>query len=212
MAQAIMPALTIGSALYGASRQRKAIKRAQQQQERLYRDAQERVEPFMESGVAATQQIQNDLDTGQLGGSFTPDNFTQDPGYQFRLSEGEQGLERMQAARGNLYSGSAAKEMERFRQGLAAQAYQDAYNRWLQEQQQRYGMLAGQSDLGFRAASNIGQLDTGIGMSRAGRIMGANDATQRGFGQSLAALQNLSDNSQRMLTGAMSGGAGFTGY
>lgn len=51
------------------------------------------------------------------------------PDYQFRLNQGQQALERTQAAKGGLVSGNALIEAQQFGQGLAAQAYGDHIDR-----------------------------------------------------------------------------------
>ena len=140
------------ASLLGANKQKKAIERARREQAEQAAAAQERLAPYQEQGEYATQQIREGLDTGTLGGSFTPDQYLESPDYQFNLDQGMQALDRTQSARGNLYSGQAVKEASRFQQGLASQGYQDAYNRWLQTQQNRYGQLSGQQNIGYGAA------------------------------------------------------------
>lgn len=61
------------------------------------------------------------------------EGFDVDPGYQFRLQQGEEGIERSQAARGGRFGGAALKELERFRQGLASQEFNNFTNRRAQE-------------------------------------------------------------------------------
>ena len=59
--------------------------------------------------------------------------FNADPGYAFRLSEGQKALERQAAARGGLISGSALKAAQRYGQDMGTQDYgralQDFYGR-----------------------------------------------------------------------------------
>lgn len=52
-----------------------------------------------------------------------------DPGYQFRLQQGQQALERSAAARGGLLSGRALKDTADFSQGLASQEFGQAFAR-----------------------------------------------------------------------------------
>lgn len=87
---------------------------------------------------------------------FEPGDLTQDPGYQFRLKEGEQALGRQQAARGNYFSGGALKAAQDYGQGLADTTYNEAYNRWLQQNQQNIGV-----------AGSLAGLDTEGGNVRA---------------------------------------------
>lgn len=104
---------------------------------------------------------------------FTEQDFRNDPGYQFRLEQGQQALERSQAARGGLLSGRALRETQELGQGLADQSYQDAYNRWLQKQRQGVGVAGQQAEL-----------SQGIGNIRAARTLGLNNT----FGNTLSQI------------------------
>lgn len=61
---------------------------------------------------------------------FSEANFKADPGYQFRLDQGNQSIQNMAAATGNLNSGRALKDAMTFNSGLASQEYQNAYARY----------------------------------------------------------------------------------
>lgn len=69
---------------------------------------------------------------------FSMEDFHADPGYQFRLQQGNQGVERSAAAMGGQLSGATMKALARFNQGTADQAYGDAYNRYNQDQSTVY--------------------------------------------------------------------------
>lgn len=154
--------------------------------------AAERLKPYEQLGQEYTDQIRQmlgsmpnyskriagELDAGTLGGEFTPQDFTQDPGYEFRRQEGEKALSRQLASMGMRESGAAVKRAMEFNQGLADQEYGDAYNRWLEQQQNRYKMLAGQQGvetalmanqqgLGADATNALANLDLDVGDIRA---------------------------------------------
>lgn len=102
------------------------------------------------------------------GFSFTPGDLTQDPGYQFSLSEGNKAAERAQLARGGYFSGAAAKELAQFNQGLADSTYNTAYNRALGAYETGLkGALAGAGvnenigNIKANAATNQGNLYSG---------------------------------------------------
>lgn len=61
--------------------------------------------------------------------NFTGKDLASDPGYQFGLNQGTQGIERGQASRGNFLSGAAMKELNRFNQDYAGTKFNDAFNR-----------------------------------------------------------------------------------
>ncbi len=66
---------------------------------------------------------------------FAQNGFNADPGFQFRLNQGQAALERSAAARGKALSGQAAQALTRFGQNLASQEFSAARNRALQENQ-----------------------------------------------------------------------------
>ena len=149
--------------LVGGLRANKATDRAANHQASGMSAAQAELKPYMETGSQANTMLSNKLSDGSLGGNFTPGDLTQEPGYQLRLSQGEQALGRKQSAGGNYYSGQALKEAQTYGQGLADQTYNDAYNRWLQQQQNTYNMLSGQQSQGLGAATDHGKYSAGIG-------------------------------------------------
>jgi hypothetical protein len=66
--------------------------------------------------------------------AFTPptaNDVLNDPGFQFRLQEGQQALERSASARGTLLTGGTLKDLADFSQGLASTEYGNAYDRSL---------------------------------------------------------------------------------
>lgn len=75
-----------------------------------------------------------------------------DPGYQFRLQQGQQALERSLGARGMNQSGAALKAAQEYGQGLADQTYNDYFTR-----QSRI------ANNGLTAASGLGSLYTNLG-------------------------------------------------
>jgi hypothetical protein len=65
----------------------------------------------------------------------TMDQLQMDPGYQFRLNQGLNALQGSAAARGSLQSSGTMKDILDYSQGAASQEYQNAYNRFSQNQQ-----------------------------------------------------------------------------
>jgi hypothetical protein len=61
--------------------------------------------------------------------SFTGQDVAKDPGYQFGLQQGQQGIDRAQASRGNFLSGAAIKEAGRFNSDYAGTRFDQAFNR-----------------------------------------------------------------------------------
>jgi hypothetical protein len=81
--------------------------------------------PYSTAGATAVNRLSTGLATGgEFSKPFTLTNFTADPGYAFRLSEGQKALERQSAARGGLMSGGALKAATRFGQEMGSQEFQ----------------------------------------------------------------------------------------
>lgn len=130
-----------------------------------------------EDALLKQQRANQGLFQPFLNETFTPGDLTQDPGYQFQLSQGNQALDRQQAAKGNYFSGSALKEAQDYGQGLADTTYNQSFNRWLQTQQQKLGAAgaaAGVNDnignIQANAITNTGNVLSGS----LGGILGGN--------------------------------------
>lgn len=157
----------------------KSINTATNQQVQGNQEAQAQLDPYMATGKQANTQLQNALSSGELGGTFNPGDLTKDAGYQFKLAEGQKGLDRRASAGGNYFSGQALKEAQQFGQGLADTTYGDAYNRDLERQKNLYAILSGQQGQGQTAATNYGGYSTNSGTARAqGEIAKQNNKNQ----------------------------------
>jgi hypothetical protein len=78
----------------------------------------------------ASFQSRPDLSGFEDMPAFNADAMRDDPGYQFRLDEGQKGIERTAAARGGVLSGAAVKAAERFGQDYASNEYGNSFNRY----------------------------------------------------------------------------------
>jgi hypothetical protein len=115
--------LGIAANLYGGSSQDAAIKK---QQEQL---------------LNANQSQLANLET------FDPSNITNDAGYQFNLEQGQKGLNQGLAAGGSLFSGRALKAASEYNQGYASNAFDAAYQRWLQKTQGKNALIGAGGDV-----------------------------------------------------------------
>lgn len=77
-------------------------------------------------------------------GTFDPSNITNDAGYQFNLQQGQQGLDRQEAADGGLLSGAALKAASQYNQNYANNALNSAYQRYLDQTGATNQLLASQ--------------------------------------------------------------------
>lgn len=75
-------------------------------QKQVYADQQKREAPWIAAGTKALSDLQDLKFTAPTGVDES-----NDPGYKFRLDEGQKALENSAAARGNLLSGNTAKAL-----------------------------------------------------------------------------------------------------
>jgi hypothetical protein len=143
-------------------------------QRRMYDESVARQQPWLQAG-------QNALTKLTSASEYTPfgmDQFKQDPGYGFRMSEGMKALERSAAARGGLLSGGTLKGIQRYGQDLGSQEYQNAFNRYQAERQARLGPLQSLAGVGQTTANTLGQY--GQNYANQANQLGMINATNQG--------------------------------
>jgi hypothetical protein len=124
----------------------------------------------------------------------TMEDLTMDPGFSFRMSEGEKALARMQSARGQLFGGGAIKAGVRYGQEMGSQEFQNAYNRLMNQRATvtnallgigGYGpAIAGQNVSAMGSAgSNIANIQLGGGQARASGYLGQANALNQALSQ-----------------------------
>lgn len=91
-----------------------------------------------------------------LSAGFSQEDLSQDPGYQFQLAEGNKALDSRLSAMGMTGSGAALKEALKYSQGLADTTYNDAYNRWLAQNQPLASLGSGAASSAADIYGNIG--------------------------------------------------------
>jgi len=208
-------AAIVGSALVGgaisaraSSKASKAQQQAAEQSADVQREIFERQtelqEPFRQSGITSQNELMRLLGLGESGrgtpeyGMLTRqygmDQFQQDPGYGFRLSEGMKALDRSAAARGGLLSGGTLKASQRYGQDLASQEFNNAFNRYQAQLNTRLGTLGSMYGGGQAAAGQLvgaaGQMGEGVsnalmmgGQARASGYLGQANALNQALGQ-----------------------------
>lgn len=141
-----------------AAQQAAADREAQQQ---LYQQQRADQAPYREAGYRTLSQIMAGVQPGgEFDRRFSLSDFQADPGYQFRLEQGQKALDRAAAATGSGYSGAQLKALANFNSGLASQEYGNAYNRFNTDQSARYNRLASVSGLGQTALNQTQQAGT----------------------------------------------------
>ena len=172
-----------------ANTQAQSARDANELMYRMYQEQKGLQEPFRGAGIGAQNRLLDLLglskNTGAEGfGKYAKDfgmsDFTADPGYGFRLSEGQKALERQAAARGGLISGSALKAATRFGQDMGSQEYMNAYNRYQTDRSNRLAPLGSLLSSGQAAASNTGAAAGSFGAGASGNITSAGAAGAAG--------------------------------
>jgi hypothetical protein len=97
---------------------------------------------------------------GSLSKKFTMDDYQADPGYQFRLDQGNKAINAAQAARGGFYSGAALKAANEYGGNMASQEYGNAYNRYQTDTGTLYSRLGGLANTG------MGATNTAVGLGQ----------------------------------------------
>jgi hypothetical protein len=180
----MIPAAIIGSSLFGANAANKAADtqagaadRAAELQYKMYQENVARQQPFLEAGVGALNKLTAAADYKPFG----MDQYKADPGYAFRLGEGQKALDRQAAARGGLISGGALKAATRYGQDMGSQEYQNAFNRYQAERQAMLGPLQSLAGVGQTTAATLGNAGQSYGAGAGEAYMGGANARASGY-------------------------------
>ncbi len=207
--------------------------------------------PFLQIGQQNAQGLNQQVNSGAFnnpqfnyqapqwqGGnfSFDPSQVTQDPGYKFRLQQGEDQVQQSAAARGLLHSGSTLKGINDYAQGQASSELGAAYNRQLGQyndnrtnfnndrsfgynqasdqygrlvasNQDRYNKLASLAGYGPTAATNLGNLGSNYGNAYGNNLMGAGNAQAAGIIGQANAKSNAVSQGLQFVSGLVGAGA-----
>lgn len=140
------------------------------------------LQPYADQGSKAYNQISN---LNGLNGSQAQTDamsrFTTDPGYQFKLQQGVDAIDRSAFARGSGASGQTLKALTEYGQGVADQGYGDYYSR-----------LAGMGNTGVNAA----------GVQASTKVNTANGQAQ-GYSSIGANQTNSNINTGNLVTGGL---------
>lgn len=167
-----------GDAQYNQTRQDQLALLAQQRADQA---------PYRDAALPSIANLSKGLQPGgDYAKSFTLADYQADPGYQFRLQQGEQGIQRAAAAKGGAYSGATLKALANFNSGLASQEYGAAYSRFNTDQTTKFNRNATVAGIGQTANTAVGN----AGTSAYGTIANAGNANSIQQGQ---AVQNAGE-------------------
>lgn len=190
---------SVGSALLGSRSAKKAAKAQTNAAEaanaieaQQYEQSRKDLEPWRKQGVTSLSQLAALMRPGtDMTTRFSASDFKTDPGYQFRLQQGNRALDRSQAARGMLNSGAALKAAMKYGQGLASDEYQNAYNRWAQQNSDIYNRLAGLAGTGQQATNQLASLGSNFASQYGANVGQAANARASGYAAQAKSGQNL---------------------
>jgi hypothetical protein len=217
-----------------------AMAEANRLQKQIYDESKERYKPWQEEGVnsfknlarlANNRQDFQDAEGVYKGhsGTFSLADFQQDPGYNFRMKEGQKALQRSASARGNMGGGGTMKALARYGQDYASGEYQNAYNRFNQDYGNAYNRYNNNYDQRFNGlntianyGSNANNSLSGLGTNYANAVSGnitslgnARAANEMNRGNSLKDVWKMGIQATGMALGAgggmMPGGEGMMG-
>lgn len=182
-----------------ANTQSNAASNATNAQVSMFNQQEQDTAPWRQAGATALSQMANP----DFQKSFTSSDFQEDPGYQYRMQQGQQAIERAAAAHGGANTGDTLKALTNFNQNQASNEYQNAYNRFTNDQSTRFNRLAsiagtGQTangeimNAGTNTANQIGQNTISAGNAAAAGQMGATNAISNGLTTGANTWMNMS--------------------
>lgn len=219
----------LGSALLGSEAasdasdaQLQGVRESNQTNKQIFDQTRTDQAPWRAAGENALAKLLAGVgNDGQFMHRFGTADFEADPGYQFRLAEGEKAINRSAAAQGNVLSGATMKALAKYTQGVASQEYGNAYNRYNNDVTNQFNRLSGIAGTGQQAnnvvasagqsyANNVGQNQLAAGNARASGYMGSANALSNGVTQGVNVYQNnqLLNKLAGGSTGAMGGWMG----
>jgi hypothetical protein len=163
--------------------------RAQELQKQMYDEQVARNQPFAQAGLTAQNRLMELLGLGGNAGAagygkyardFGMQDFQADPGYAFRVSEGQKALDRQAAARGGLISGGALKAAQRYGQDMGSQEYTNAFNRYQTNRANQLNPLGSLMSSGQAAVNNQASAAGNYGAQGAAALQAAGQANAAG--------------------------------
>ena len=164
----------VDAANHAADLQKQAADEALAFQKQQYADTQAREAPWLASGTDALSKL-SQLPQFQAPGA----DFTQDPGYAFRVAQGNKAIQNSAAAKGAVLNPATAKALDQFNQDTASAEYQNVYNRRYQEYMNNLNQLQSRAGIGQTAVSGLNS----SGSSTANAVSGILNTSATNIGQ-----------------------------
>jgi len=141
----------------------------------------ENLRPYREQGQVSLKDLVARMP--ELTRSYTAEDFNQgiDPGYQFRLAQGQKALENQYNRGGGLVSGNVMQGMQDYTQGQASQEFGAAFGRNTTNQTNIFNRLKGIADMGLSATGTTANAATSAGQTIGSAQIGAANAEAAGI-------------------------------
>lgn len=165
--------------------------------------------PFTEAGKSAANQLGSSLQPGgQLNQTLTADQLLKnDPGYQFRLGQGEGDLQSRLASEGLGGSGEEAKQLTDYQQNFASNEFQNAFQRQQEQQQNLFQRLAGTAGIGLQGGNQALTSAEAFGAPQASNIIASSvyggNAGVTGAGAKAGAIIDANQQKNAMIQNIM---------
>ena len=162
-----------------AGTQAASADRAAELQKEMFDKQMELNKPYREAGIIGQDRLMELMGLGgntgaegygKYGRDFSMADYQADPGYAFRLSEGQKAIDRSAAARGGTQSGAALRAATRYGQDMGSQEYGNAYSRYQTNRTNQLQPAGSLMTSGQNAAANAGAAAGNYGAS-AGNLM-----------------------------------------
>jgi hypothetical protein len=122
----------------------------------------------------------NSADFGKYARDFNMSDFQADPGYAFRLAEGNKALNASAAARGGMISGNALTAAQNYGQQAGSQEYQNAYNRYQTNRANQLQPLQSLMGVGQTSANALTNAAGAYGAAAGSNALAAGNALASG--------------------------------
>lgn len=211
----ISGAMSSGAATDAANTQAASAAAAQAQQKEIFDIQNRQLTPARGAGYQVLNQIRSMLPgqytqydeqgnpipgtatgTDYLTREFTAQDFQKnlDPGYAFRLQQGQMANQAMANKAGGLIGGNALAGLQDYTQGQASQEYGNAFNRFQTQRSNIYNTLASIAGLGQTAQQQQNQLAQNYTNAQTGLLTGAGAAQAAGQVGAANAWGNAANN------------------
>lgn len=173
-----------------ASAQERAAAESTRLQKEMFDQQVAMQEPFRQAGITGQNRMMDLMGLsgnagaegyGRYARDFGMNDFQADPGYAFRLAEGNKALERSAAARGMVLSGSMFKGLQRYGQDMGSQEYQNAFNRYQVNRTNQLNPLQSLMGAGQSAANMVTGAAGQYGAAAGNNAMEAGNARASGY-------------------------------